>query len=66
LRKYSVPSAEARRLAEQDTDWAADTRMSAIVRAMVRTLPPNLTGDQIDALLVEMRRQLEQDGDEKP
>jgi hypothetical protein len=66
LRKYSVPSAEARRLAEQDTDWDADTRMSAIVRAMVRTLPPNLTGDQIDALLVEMRRQLEQDGDEKP
>ena len=66
LRRRSVPSAEARRLAELDSDWDEDTRLSAIARAWVRTLPPGLSGDEIDALLAELRRQLEQVNDNEP
>jgi hypothetical protein len=65
LRRRLVPSAEARRLAELDTDWDDDARMTAIARAMVRMLPPDLSHDEIDALLMEMRRQLE-DNDNEP
>jgi hypothetical protein len=59
LRRHSVPSTEATRLAEQDPDWDEDTRLDAIARAWVRTIPPGLSGAEIDALLAELRRQLE-------
>ena len=67
LRRRLVPSAEARRLAQIDPDWGEDERMTAIARAWVRTLPADLSSDQIDALLAEIRRQLEAgNGNEPP
>ena len=63
LRKHSVPSTEARRLAELDPAWDDDTRLNAIARAMARTLPPGLSGAEIEAFLTELRVQLEQAND---
>jgi hypothetical protein len=65
LLRHSVPPAEAVRLAELDPDWDEDTRLEALAHALARTIPPGLSGDEIDKLLCELRRQLE-DNDNEP